>query len=267
MPALCQCGFYSESLRKCVSVNVIVPQNSKSNIGVQNLQSDKKLFPVIYLLHGLSDDQSIWMRRTSIELFAAAYECIIVMPDGGRSFYRNMASGALYKDFIAKDLPDFIESTFPAERNRENRFICGLSMGGYGALAIGLEMPDRYAKIAAFSSVADIQYFSKNLSPVEKKSIFGDIENLIGTEQTFGFVDQRTAANVKDGHGRAIIVAIKAEHVLRNLGRGHHTLTLSQLFQRKKLITICGRLLKQLLLGGPLHLRAQLCHGACRVAT
>lgn len=192
MPALCQCGFYSESLRKCVSVNVIVPQNSKSNIGVQNLQSDKKLFPVIYLLHGLSDDHSIWMRRTSIELFASAYECIIVMPDGGRSFYRNMASGALYKDFITKDLPDFIESTFPAERNRENRFICGLSMGGYGALAIGLEMPDRYAKIAAFSSVADIQYFSKNLSPVEKKSIFGECENLCGTENDLFKLAEKT---------------------------------------------------------------------------
>lgn len=180
MPAFCQCGFFSESLGMCVSVNVIVPQNSKSNIGVAQLDSKKKLFPVIYLLHGLSDDHSIWSRRTSIELFAAAYECIIVMPSGGRSFYRNMASGPKYKDYIAKDLPDFIEHTFPADPQRQSRYICGLSMGGYGALAIGLEFPERYSKIAAFSSVADIQYFADNfLTPDERKSIFGEqkIEN------------------------------------------------------------------------------------------
>ena len=49
MPAFCQCGFFSESLGSCVSANVIVPQNSKSNIGVAQLDSSKKLFPVIYL--------------------------------------------------------------------------------------------------------------------------------------------------------------------------------------------------------------------------
>ena len=60
MPAFCQCGFFSESLGMCVNINVIVPQNSNSNIGIAQLNSSKKLFPVIYLLHGLSDDYSIW---------------------------------------------------------------------------------------------------------------------------------------------------------------------------------------------------------------
>ena len=175
MPAFCQCGFFSEALGQCVNINVIVPQNSSSNIGIEQLQSKRKTFPVIYLLHGLSDDHSIWSRRTSIELFAASYECIIVMPAGGRSFYRNTASGQRYKDFIVDDLPVFVENTFPAASGRENRFICGLSMGGYGALAIGLEYPERYSKIAAFSSVADIEFFADNyLDEVERKAIFGE---------------------------------------------------------------------------------------------
>lgn len=195
MPAFCQCGFFSEALGKCVNINVLVPQNSNSNIGVDQLNSTKKLFPVIYLLHGLSDDHSIWCRRTALERYAAAYECIIVMPDGGRSFYRNMASGPRFKDFITVDLPNFVESTFPAETDRKNRFICGLSMGGYGALAIALELPERYSKAAAFSSVADIQYFSKNLSPIEKKSIFGDREDLTGSENDLFYLAEKTAAS------------------------------------------------------------------------
>ncbi len=183
MPAFCQCGFFSQSLGKCVNINVIVPQNTSSNIGIAQMHSDKKLFPVIYLLHGLSDDHSIWSRRTSIELFAASYECIIVMPDGGRSFYRNKACGERYKDFITIDLPEFVENTFPADPKRESRFICGLSMGGYGALAIGLEMPERYSKIAAFSSVADIQDGVNRLfGEVERKAIFHDPDNLTGSD-------------------------------------------------------------------------------------
>ena len=192
MPAFCQCGFFSESLKKCVTVNVIVPQSSNSNIGVDNLETKKKLFPVIYLLHGLSDDHTIWSRRTAVELYASSYECIIVMPDGGRSFYRNTASGDNYKDFIANDLPSFIENTFPAERNRENRFICGLSMGGYGALALALEYPEKYSKAAAFSSVADIQYFIKNLAGTHKKALFGDVENLSGTKDDLFYLAEQT---------------------------------------------------------------------------
>ena len=195
MPAFCQCGFFSESLGSCVSANVIVPQNSKSNIGVAQLDSSKKLFPVIYLLHGLSDDHSIWSRRTSIELFAASYECIIVMPSGGRSFYRNMVSGAKYRDFIVFDLPDFIESTFPAASGRENRFICGLSMGGYGALAIGLEFPEKYSKIAAFSSVADIQYWiDKFAAPVECQAIFGT-NKVAGTENDLFYLAEKAVGS------------------------------------------------------------------------
>ena len=191
MPAFCQCGFFSESLGRCVNVNVLVPQNTASNIGITAMQSEKKLFPVIYLLHGLSDDHTIWMRRTALELFASSYEYIIVMPDGGRSFYRNKASGEKYKDFITADLPKFIESTFPASNKREDRFICGLSMGGYGALALALEMPEKYSKAAAFSSVADIQYFIRNLSEVERRAIFGDREDLTGSEDDLFYLAEK----------------------------------------------------------------------------
>lgn len=182
MSVFCQCGFYSPSLGQCVSVNVIFPETATSHIGVEGICSERRKFPVLYLLHGLSDDHSIWCRHTSVELYASKYECIIVMPAGGRSFYRNMASGAKYKDFITVDLPDFIEKTFQAETDCSNRFICGLSMGGYGALAIGLEYPDRYSKIAAFSSVADIADFADNrCNKVERLSIFGD-KKLAGSD-------------------------------------------------------------------------------------
>ena len=192
MPTLCQCGFNSESLGKSVSVNVIVPQSAFANDGVGIDAAQRRYYPVLYLLHGRGDDHSIWCRRTALELYSAEHECIIVMPDGGRSFYRNMASSARYKDFISKELINFIEGNFPAISDRKSRFICGLSMGGYGAMAIGFEFPELYSKIGAFSSVADIRYFAENhITQVERKSIFGD--EISGADDLF----ELSAAAVK----------------------------------------------------------------------
>ena len=107
--------------------------------------------PVLYLLHGLSDDQSGWTRRTSIERYALARGVAVVMPCGGRSFYCNMADGTRYWDYISEELPAFVERTFHVAAGRENTFVAGLSMGGYGAFKLALKRPERYAAAAALS--------------------------------------------------------------------------------------------------------------------
>jgi putative tributyrin esterase len=102
-------------------------------------------FATYYLLHGLSDDYSAWQRRTRIELYAAGLPIAIVMPDGFRGFYTDNEQGPAYGKYMAEDLVEFIERSFPVRPERSARAIGGLSMGGYGALRMALANPDIYA--------------------------------------------------------------------------------------------------------------------------
>ncbi len=108
-------------------------------------------FPTLYLLHGLSDDSTMWLRRSRLEIYAAALPLIIVMPDGYRGFYTNNEEGPAYARHIGEELPAFIERTFPAIPRRDARAISGLSMGGYGALRVGLGYHDRFCSAHSHS--------------------------------------------------------------------------------------------------------------------
>lgn len=137
--AFCTVQWSSATIRKQVQANVILPDSGKGP------------FPVLYLLHGLSDDYSIWHRRTRIESYVAGKPLIVVMPDGYRSFYTNHEQGPAYFDYMTQDLPQFIERNFPAKSSRMGRCVGGLSMGGYGALRIALGRPDLYASATSHS--------------------------------------------------------------------------------------------------------------------
>jgi putative tributyrin esterase len=109
-------------------------------------------FAAFYLLHGLSDDQSMWLRRTRLESHVGGRPLVLVMPDGGRGFYTNHHSGGpQWATHFGVELPGMIERTFPAMPAREGRFIGGLSMGGYGALRIALGYPERFASATCHS--------------------------------------------------------------------------------------------------------------------
>lgn len=127
--ALCELHIYSEALGMQTTVNVIIPQKSTNGeIGtVQGSCAEK--YKCLFLLHGLSDDQSIWLRRTSIERYAQAYSLCVVMPFGGRSFYTDMKYGEKYYTYIAEELPRLVSSFFPVSDKREDHFIAGISMG------------------------------------------------------------------------------------------------------------------------------------------
>lgn len=168
--AFINCKFKSAALGKATEMNVIVPDKS------QNRQPP---YPVVYLLHGLSDDFSIWMRRTSIERYAENFNAVIVMPDGGRGFYTDMKHGANYWTAIASELPEVVASIFPVSTRREDTFAAGLSMGGYGALKLALRQPDKFAAAAALSSVADIAlWFAIHENTGETADIFGTPDDL-----------------------------------------------------------------------------------------
>jgi putative tributyrin esterase len=140
--ALCRVNFFGNSIGKMSAMDVVVPENHAGPL------------PVLYLLHGHSDDQTAWQRRTSIERYVEGMPLIVVMPDGARSFYCNddRPGGMRYEDHIAKDVVEFVDRTFHTVAKPKGRAIAGLSMGGYGAIMLGLKHPDLYSVACGHSS-------------------------------------------------------------------------------------------------------------------
>ena len=148
--------YHSDALRMGVNVNIILPENRKSAIGVRSGAPEGKC-KTVYLLHGLSDDHTAWMRRTSIERYAAEYGIAVVMPCVGRSWYTDTEYGQNYFTFVAEELPRVCQGYFrPISDKREDNFIVGQSMGGYGAFKTAFTYPDKFAACAALSGSLDI---------------------------------------------------------------------------------------------------------------
>jgi len=140
--------FFADTLGKYTQCEVLLPDRP----------DPARPIPALYLLHGLSDDQTIWMRRTALELYAGGKYLAVVMPNGDRSFYSDLADGSRYFAYVTEELPRLAESYFPLARERAGRFIAGLSMGGWGALKSALAFPERYAAAAGLSSVCDLAW-------------------------------------------------------------------------------------------------------------
>ncbi len=136
-------------------------------------------YPVLYLLHGLGDDQNAWAFMTNLSGYAARHRLIVVMPDAGRSFYVNSAADpkARFEDFIVKDLVEFMDATYRTIPLRRGRAIAGLSMGGYGAMLLGLKHSDTFSAIGAFSGALGI---GRNPASVDDKKLTAELQPLFG---------------------------------------------------------------------------------------
>lgn len=172
--AFIQCDFYSETLGLSTSMNVILPQQTKTQIGMDGKVLAGK-YPVLYLLHGYTDDHTIWGRRTSIERYVADLGIAVVMPQIHNSYYTDMSAGGKYWTFLTEELPRLAQSFFPLSDKQEDNFVAGLSMGGYGALKWALSYPERFAAVASLSGVTDIvALIESNQGPKDKFDlIFG----------------------------------------------------------------------------------------------
>ena len=140
--AFCELHYFSKALGLQTAASVILPESDEQH---------KPPYPVFYLLHGLSDDHTIWMRRTSIERYVQNLPLIVVMPSGGRGFYVNAEQGFAYETAIATDLVDTIDRFFPTKAERGGRCIGGLSMGGYGAVRLALGNPNLFVSANSHS--------------------------------------------------------------------------------------------------------------------
>jgi S-formylglutathione hydrolase FrmB len=140
---------------------------------------------VLYLLHGLSDDASAWQRYTTIEVVARRYGLVVVMPSVGRSFYTDQPNGQKYFTYLTVELPRYLEQVFGITPRREDTFIAGNSMGGYGAFKAALLHPQLFSAAASFSGVLSLEIF-KLLPDDARQSefvyLFGDLDALAGSE-------------------------------------------------------------------------------------
>src|SRR4051795_6738119 len=137
-------------------MTVLLPQAVEAQIGVSSTTGTGGEPPVLYLLHGLSDDHTAWLRNTSIDRYATARGLAVVMPQVQRSFYADEVHGGRYWTFLSEELPEVVGSFFRVSTRREDTFVAGLSMGGYGALKLALRQPHRFAAAASMSAVTDL---------------------------------------------------------------------------------------------------------------
>lgn len=175
--ALFEVNFYSDVLGMNMPMNVIIPQRTSGGIGVEN-GAVSETYPTLYLLHGLTDDYTTWHRRTSIELYAELSGMAVVMPTTHRGWYTDAAHGMKYRTFIAEELPKVCRSFFNGMSDkREDNYIAGISMGGYGSLAIALDYPDAFSLCMPLSGAFDPKwlitddpadtYFEDTFGPAE----------------------------------------------------------------------------------------------------
>ena len=139
--------FHSPALGKSVTYRVILPETGTGP------------FPVLMQLHGLSDDDNAWIQRSNLIGHVAGFPLIVVLPDGGTSGYLNWRSHERlgkqnYEDFLIEDIPAHLTRHFQVRPGPWA--IGGLSMGGFGAVRLGLKYPDRFASIWAHSSAFHI---------------------------------------------------------------------------------------------------------------
>lgn len=173
--ALLHVQFYSHVLELSVNMNVILPQRLPN-------ETSKK-YPTLYLLHGMHDDYSGWMRKTSIERYAQEKGIAVVMPEVHLSFYADTAYGMKYWQFISKELPTICRDFFPnMSDKREDNYVAGLSMGGYGAMKLGLVTSENFSYVASLSGALDLFALAIGGSERYFRSLFGSIEQYLNSE-------------------------------------------------------------------------------------
>ncbi len=142
--------FYSKTLSMDQSIYVILPDKGEG--APAEPLPPKDGYPVLYLLHGTSHDCSHFLRYTSIERYATDRKLAVVMPSAQLSGYADMVHGEPFFTYLTEEVPQIVKALCPVSKRREDTFVAGVSMGGYGAAKIGLWYPERYGAIGALSN-------------------------------------------------------------------------------------------------------------------
>ncbi|MEE4195798.1 MAG: alpha/beta hydrolase family protein [Anaerolineae bacterium] len=156
---------------------------------------------VLYLLHGLGDDGSAWVRNTNVILLAEKYNLVVVMPSVSRSFYSDQRNGQKFFTYMTEDLPQYLKDIFGIDPRPEDTLIAGLSMGGYGTLKCALTYPERFHAAASFSGVVTMDLIHEIPADdpflVELELLLGDPKQLPGSRHDPLVLLEQAAASGK----------------------------------------------------------------------
>lgn len=188
--AFIQMSLMSDALARTVQVNVILPADKLQFPGA--LRRPESPYKTLYLLHGVLGSSVDWVLGTRIQRFAEENDLAVVMPSGDNAFYVDQPAGQnYYGRFTGEELVELTRRMFPLSRRRDDTFIGGLSMGGYGALRNGLKYADTFSHIVCLSGafIMDEVPDRTNDSPVfmERRdyaeAVFGDLDQVLESDK------------------------------------------------------------------------------------
>lgn len=199
--ALLRCDFFSKSLMRTVTINVVLPTDKKL-FGDEVEPKEQKPFKTLYLLHGIFGNYTDWVSGTRIQSWAENKNLAVVMPSAENKFYvDNEKSGELYGTFIREELVEFTRKTFPLSDKREDTFVGGLSMGGYGSIVNSLRAPETFGAVCALSSGLIIDRAVNTMEYTDfimtnrgyYESVFGDLDKLKGSDKDYNALAENLA--------------------------------------------------------------------------
>ena len=173
--ALLQVNYLSASLFRTVTMNVILPSDKIDHNSLSYNMKKGDKFKTLYLLHGLLGNYTDWLSGTRIQRWAEDNNLAVVMPSGDNAFYvDSQFANNRYSTFIGKELVEVTRNMFPLSDRREDTYIAGLSMGGYGAIRNGIVYSDTFSHVAGFSSAL---HFFDSAAPANaaEGAVFQDI--------------------------------------------------------------------------------------------
>ena len=147
--ALASIDFFSNCLQRCVTFKMVIPIDAKRKDNPHYNRTMKTLV----LLHGYSAMCSDWIWHSQVMEIANRYNMCVILPSGENSFYLDgKETGRQYATFIGEELLSFVRKAFRLSEAREDTYIGGFSMGGFGAIHLGLKFNHTFNKLFALSS-------------------------------------------------------------------------------------------------------------------
>ena len=182
--ALGQFDFYSNSLRRAVTFHILLP----NDVATEGNEHFNRKMKTLYLLHGYAGNNKSWLLNSNIEELACRYNLAVVFPAGENCFYIDGEGvGKAYCTYVGNELVEYTRRVFGLSREKEDTYIAGFSMGGFGAIHVGLAYPETFRAMVGLSSaliahniagkkegfsdpIADYYYY---------RSVFGDLDKLL----------------------------------------------------------------------------------------
>lgn len=203
--ALIQANFISKKLLRTVTFNAIIP--------IDKIDFDdtpkppQKPLKTLYLLHGAFGNYADYLSGTRIQRWAEEHNLAVIMPSGENQFYVDKAKqDEYYGAYIGEELVAFTRSMFPLSTKREDTFIAGLSMGGYGALVNGFKYHETFSQIGAFSPALLIDDIVNHPEKLQisgwnsgfYENVFGGIETIVNSDKDYCYLIDQLLANKQE---------------------------------------------------------------------